>query len=65
MTTTAEASRAPGPGRRPGAVNVLELRSIYKSFGAVAALSDVELDVTLGEVVALEGGALGGRRQRR
>jgi len=55
MTTTAEASRAPGPGRRPGAVNVLELRSIYKSFGAVAALSDVELDVTLGEVVALVG----------
>ncbi len=34
---------------------VLALRSISKSFGAVAALTDVDLDVRAGEVVAIVG----------
>jgi len=34
---------------------VLSLRSICKSFGAVAALTDVDLDVAAGEVVAIVG----------
>lgn len=34
---------------------LLSLRGISKSFGAVAALSDVDLDVAAGEVVALVG----------
>ncbi len=34
---------------------VLSLRGISKQFGAVSALSDIELDVHAGEVVALVG----------
>jgi simple sugar transport system ATP-binding protein/D-xylose transport system ATP-binding protein len=34
---------------------ILSLRGISKNFGAVAALTDVDLDVTAGEVVALVG----------
>lgn len=55
MTSTTEPARAPGPDRLPGTANVLQLDSIFKSFGAVAALSDVELEVAPGEVVALVG----------
>jgi len=56
MTTSAtdDASREPGDDA-PRSDNVLELRSIFKSFGAVAALSDVSLDVAPGQVVALVG----------
>ena len=41
----------PEQGRKP----VLELRGISKRFGAVQALSDVDLEVYPGEVVALVG----------
>ncbi|MEV4255990.1 ATP-binding cassette domain-containing protein [Spirillospora sp. NPDC049652] len=44
---TAEAGGRPAP--------LLSLRGISKSFGAVAALTDVDLDVSAGEVVALVG----------
>ncbi|GAA0937989.1 ATP-binding cassette domain-containing protein [Actinocorallia libanotica] len=37
------------------AEQVLSLRGINKSFGAVAALTDIELDVAAGEVVAVVG----------
>src|SRR5258706_12892081 len=39
---------------RPGNL-VLSLRGISKNFGAVSALTDIELDVHAGEVVALVG----------
>ncbi len=35
--------------------NVLSLRGVSKSFGAVAALTDIDLDVASGEVVAIVG----------
>ena len=38
-----------------GQATILSLRGISKSFGAVAALTDVDLDVGAGEVVALVG----------
>jgi D-xylose transport system ATP-binding protein len=34
---------------------VLSLRGVSKNFGAVSALTDIELDVHAGEVVALVG----------
>lgn len=40
--------------RRPGKL-VLSLRGVSKNFGAVSALTDIELDVHAGEVVALVG----------
>jgi D-xylose transport system ATP-binding protein len=49
-TTDGIAEAAP-----PAAGALLELRSISKSFGAVAALTDVDLDVAAGQVVALVG----------
>lgn len=39
----------------PEVGNVLSMRGISKSFGAVAALKDVDLDVNRGEVLALVG----------
>ena len=42
-------SPAPAPG------SVLSLRGITKTFGAVAALTDIDLDVAAGQVVALVG----------
>jgi len=42
------------PQQRPGEL-VLSLRGISKNFGAVSALTDVDLDVHAGEVVALVG----------
>jgi ABC-type sugar transport system, ATPase component len=43
------------PTRRPQLQSVLSLRGICKSFGAVHALTDVDLDVKRGEVTALLG----------
>lgn len=51
MTMAANASASTVPARRP----ILSLRDISKSFGAVRALTDVELNVYAGEVVALVG----------
>ncbi|MFO1140888.1 MAG: ATP-binding cassette domain-containing protein [Amaricoccus sp.] len=39
----------------PGGQPVLSLRGVSKNFGAVSALTDIELDVHAGEVVALVG----------
>lgn len=41
--------------RRPRGELVLSLRGVSKNFGAVSALTDIELDVHAGEVVALVG----------
>lgn len=48
--TTAETT---APGR--GGTTILSLRGITKTFGAVAALTDVDLDVAEGQVVAIVG----------
>lgn len=50
--TTAHAKR---PAPRRTSENVLVLGGISKNFGAVAALTDVELEVAAGEVVAIVG----------
>lgn len=47
----ADTSAPPPPGGEP----VLRLRGISKNFGAVSALTDIDLDVHPGEVVALVG----------
>ncbi|VXC35714.1 ATP-binding cassette domain-containing protein [Nocardioides sp. AX2bis] len=54
MTAPATAGPEPAAPGTPGDV-VLDLRGISKSFGAVAALTDVDLDVRRGEVVAVVG----------
>lgn len=51
MTSTTEATGRTAAGSEP----VLSLRGINKRFGAVQALTDVDLDVHAGEVVALVG----------
>ena len=43
------------PSQTDTATKVLSLRGITKTFGAVAALTDVDLDVAAGEVVAIVG----------
>ncbi len=43
-----------GAGPQPGSP-ILKLRQISKNFGAVSALTDIDLDVRAGEVVALVG----------
>lgn len=43
------------PAQSRTSENVLTLRGISKNFGAVAALTDVELEVAAGEVVAIVG----------
>lgn len=51
MTLTETAERPARPTGSP----LLTLRGVGKSFGAVRALSDIELDINSGEVVALLG----------
>ncbi|MDA9480153.1 sugar ABC transporter ATP-binding protein [Bradyrhizobium sp. CCBAU 65884] len=51
MTTISDVDHAQGGPRKP----VLSLRGISKHFGAVSALTNVDLDVHAGEVVALVG----------
>ena len=48
------ATTAPPPRTR-AETSILSLRGITKTFGAVAALTDVDLDVAAGEVVAVVG----------
>ena len=48
---TLASAAAPTPTREP----VLSMRGISKSFGAVQALTDIDLDIYAGEVVALVG----------
>ena len=50
MTAPADTAAAPPTGRP-----ILSLRGVSKSFGAVAALTEVDLDVAAGEVVAIVG----------
>src|SRR3954465_11620258 len=47
-------SHSPPPAAAPGEL-VLSLHNVSKHFGAVSALTDVDLDVHAGEVVALVG----------
>ncbi|RXZ72511.1 sugar ABC transporter ATP-binding protein [Agromyces albus] len=53
--TTATDTAAAPDGARPNLHTVLSLRGISKSFGAVAALTDIDLDVSSSEVVAIVG----------
>jgi D-xylose transport system ATP-binding protein len=46
---------ASGAAAAPPTTSLLSLRGVNKSFGAVNALTDIELDVSPGEVVALVG----------
>ena len=39
----------------PDPTAVLSLRAVSKNFGAVSALTDVDLDIRAGEIVALVG----------
>ncbi|MFC9946635.1 ATP-binding cassette domain-containing protein [Streptomyces pratensis] len=52
---TSSASTPPGTGPVSGRTGVLALRGVSKRFGAVAALSGIDLDVAAGEVVAVVG----------
>ena len=45
----------PSTDTTPHKVNILSLRNINKSFGAVAALTDINIDVAAGEIVAVVG----------
>ena len=54
MTNT-EQGAPPFQGAPPAGDPVLSLRGISKHFGAVSALTDIDLDVRAGEVVALVG----------
>ncbi len=58
MSQPPPSAAMPSAALRPGDVadnTVLSLRGICKQFGAVSALSDIDLDVRAGEVVALVG----------
>ncbi|MFB4420023.1 ATP-binding cassette domain-containing protein [Streptomyces sp. QL37] len=57
MTSSAIPTASGPPGTGPGTDGtvVLSLRGVSKQFGAVAALSGIDLDVAAGEVVAVVG----------
>ncbi len=56
MNATPPVETAPAPpSTRPNIHTVLSMRGISKNFGAVAALTDIELDVDSSEVVAIVG----------
>ena len=46
---------SPASARTPTREPLLSMRGISKSFGAVQALTDIDLDIYAGEVVALVG----------
>ena len=48
-------SAVPPTNYRPGGTPLLQLRGVSKSFGAVQALSDVDIEIYEGEVVGLVG----------
>jgi D-xylose transport system ATP-binding protein len=50
-----DAASSQKPPRRPRGEPVISLRNVSKNFGAVSALTDIDLDVHAGEVVALVG----------
>jgi D-xylose transport system ATP-binding protein len=50
-----DAALAPAPTQRTRGEPVISLRNVSKNFGAVSALTDIDLDVHAGEVVALVG----------
>jgi D-xylose transport system ATP-binding protein len=52
---TSEDSPAPAPAAAQSGVPLLSLRGITKTFGPVRALTDVDMDVYSGQVVALVG----------
>ena len=51
MNATTDVTTGTNVEALPGET-ILEMRSISKSFGAVAALTDVDFDVSAGQVVA-------------
>ena len=53
--TTAATTQAPTPAPAPGAVPLVEMRHMSKSFGGVRAVDDVTLNLYAGEVVGLLG----------
>ena len=50
-----DAAPSQKPPRKPRGEPVISLRNVSKNFGAVSALTDIDLDVHAGEVVALVG----------
>lgn len=56
-STTPSVGNTPSPSRRPPVTGepILRMRGIGKSFGAVRALSGVDFEVNMGEVVGLVG----------
>ena len=55
METETSTDVTPGAAPAPHGEVVLRMRGISKSFGSVQALTDVDLDIAAGEVVALVG----------
>ena len=55
METETSTTVSAGAGAAPHGEVVLRMRGISKSFGSVQALTDVDLDIAAGEVVALVG----------
>ena len=53
--TDAHADGGSGPRRRPAADRCLELRGVYKHFGGVRVLEDIDFHLDRGEVVGLLG----------
>src|SRR4029078_4271822 len=56
-----DSARAPAPAPPNGDGPLLRLVGLGKNFGPVRALTDINLDVPVGQVTALVGGKGGGR----